>query len=137
MPKHKSHQRIMQQSRKITNLKNKSVIVYDMKNRHDSNTRAFIASFFSIIGFIIALLCWNKDEYVMFYAKQSLVLFIAAVIVSATNHIFNLIPFFGPIISFMASVIVVIAWFQTWIFALSGKKKNVMIIGDFARRMKI
>ena len=108
-----------------------------MKNKHDSNTRAFIASFFSIIGFIIALLSWNKDEYVMFYAKQSLVLFIAAIIVSAANHIINWIPFFGGIISFVASVLVVIAWFQNWIFALSGKKKDILIIGDFARRMKI
>ena len=50
------------------------------KLNSDSKTLAFIAAFFGIIGFIIAIIAKRDDKYVMYYAKHSLVIFIIAVI---------------------------------------------------------
>ena len=49
--------------------------------RGDHKGRAFITVFFSIVGFLIAILAWKDDKYVMFYAKQSLVIFVFGVVV--------------------------------------------------------
>ncbi|MCX5704306.1 MAG: hypothetical protein NT066_07465, partial [Candidatus Omnitrophica bacterium] len=46
----------------------------------DSKLFAWLATFFLIIGFIIALVTKKDNKYVMFYAKQSLVIFIAWII---------------------------------------------------------
>ena len=50
------------------------------KKEDDGKLFAFLAVLLSILGFIIALLAKKDNKYVMFYAKQSLVLFIAFII---------------------------------------------------------
>ena len=65
---------------------------------NNSKLFAFLAVLLSIIGFIIALITKRDDKYVMFYAKQSLVLFIACVIVWAIQGITDWIPVLGMLI---------------------------------------
>jgi len=53
-----------------------------LKNKDDERkVFAFLAVLLSIVGFIIALLVKKDDKYVMFYAKESLVIFISMLIV--------------------------------------------------------
>lgn len=95
---------------------------------------AFIASFFTILGFIIALILKKKDKYVMFYAKQGLILFIGQIFISIL-HSLPIIGWFilGPLLW----ILWVIVWVITWINSLSGQQKKTIIIGDLAQKIKL
>ena len=97
---------------------------------------AFVTTFFSILGFIIALLAWRKDKYVMFYATQSLVVFVAWVILSIIASIFVWIPVVGWIVSFAAWLLILLLWIFSWAYALTGEQKEVPIVGSFGRKIK-
>ena len=103
----------------------------------DPKARAFIATFFSIIGFIIAFLSWKKDQYVMFYARQSLVLFIVMIVAGIINAILALIPIVGWIVMTCLNIFVFILWLFSWIYALSGEKKDVIFIGEYAKKINL
>jgi uncharacterized membrane protein len=105
--------------------------------KDDKIVFAFLAAFLSIIGFIIALIAKKDDKYVMFYAKQSLVVFIVAVIVQIINEIVAFIPIIGTTINVVLSIFVVILWLTSWIYALSNKEKEVPVIGKYARKIKL
>ena len=47
-----------------------------MVKKKDKTLFAFVTTFLSIVGFIIALLAWKKDKYVMHYAKISLAVYV-------------------------------------------------------------
>ena len=94
----------------------------------DKKLYAFIASFFTIVGFIIALILWKHDKYVMHYAKHGLILFIAQIV------IFVLSPFLF-FISGILWVLWVILWIVTWINSFSGKMKKTFLIGDLADKI--
>ena len=101
-----------------------------VKKEDDKKLFAFLASFFTIIGFIIAIILWKKDRYVMFYAKQGLVLFIGQIIIAVLT----------PVLFLLTSVLWVfwiILWAVTWINALSGKLKDTIIIGDLAKKISL
>ena len=108
-----------------------------INSKEDSRAYAFITAFFSIIGFIISILAWRKDKYVMFYAKQSLVLFILSIIVSLVEPALELISVVGALINVILNVVIFIMWVLTWAYALSGKKKDVFLIGDFAKKIDL
>ncbi|MBI2044818.1 DUF4870 domain-containing protein [Candidatus Pacearchaeota archaeon] len=106
----------------------------EMKNKNDdSKLFAFIAAFLSIIGFIIALLAKKDDKYVMHYAKQSLIIFIIFMIAMVTEWI----PFIGKIISPIVNIAGLVFWAMSWIYALSGKMKEIPLISEYAEKMKI
>jgi uncharacterized membrane protein len=109
----------------------------EIKKTDDSKLFAFLAVFLSIIGFIIALVAKKDDEYVMYYAKQSLVLFIAWIIVAIAAAILGFIPIVGAIISWIAWALVIILWIIAFINALSGEKRETPIIGLYARGIKL
>jgi uncharacterized membrane protein len=108
-----------------------------MPKKSDSKGYAFIATFFSIVGFIVALLAWRKDKYVMYYANQSLVIFIISVIVSAIGGIISFIPILGSIIQGVLNLFVAIIWIFSWVYALSGEKKPVFLVGDYAKKINL
>jgi len=101
--------------------------------RIDNNDRkvyAFISSFFTIVGFIIALILWRKDKYIMHYAKHGLVLFIAQAVIIVL----------GPFLYFLSSVLWVlwvILWIVSWMNSFSGKMKKTFLIGDLADKIVI
>lgn len=100
-------------------------------------TKAFVTTFFSIFGFIIYLLAWKKDNYVKYYAKQSLVVFIFTVIASAVSTLVGWIPVIGWLISFGVNVLAILAWIYSWAYALSGKQKEVPVIGEYAKKIDL
>ncbi|MBM3234462.1 hypothetical protein FJZ19_05210 [Candidatus Pacearchaeota archaeon] len=97
---------------------------------------AFLATFLSIIGFVIALIAKKDDKYVMFYAKQSLVIFIVCAILGVAAKILLIIPIIGAIINFAVIIITFIIWLLSWIYALSGKEKLVPVVGEYARKFR-
>jgi uncharacterized membrane protein len=103
----------------------------------DSKTYAFLATFLSIVGFIIALMTKKDDKYVMHYAKQSLVLFIAWVILAIVARVISIIPIIGWIISWVIYVLITILWIISWIYALSGKMQYVPVVGKFGDKFNL
>lgn len=104
--------------------------------KEDSKIRAFVTTFLSIVGFIIALLVWRDDKYVMFYAKQSLVVFIVLVIAGVLENI-TFIPVIGWIIGMALFVISLLVWVFSWVYALSGKMQEVPVVGQFGRKFEL
>ena len=91
---------------------------------------AWLATFLTIIGFIIAIASKKNDKYVMFYAKQGLILFIGQIIIWILTNIF------GWIINFVWMFWIVL-WLMAWINALSGEKKDTWLIQELAKKIKI
>lgn len=114
--------------------KRRSNLKKETNKKDDKILFAFLAAFLSIIGFIIALIAKRDDRYVMYYAKQSLVIFVIAVILQAISWFFTWIPIIGWIISFAISVVIIIAWLISWIYALSGEEKQIPIISNLAEK---
>jgi uncharacterized membrane protein len=107
------------------------------KKEEDRKLFAFLATFLSIIGFIIALVAKKEDKYVMFYAKQSLVVFIVALIGSIISSLFMHMLFIGGIIATAINIIIALLWIISWIYALSGEEKVVPVVGVYARKINL
>jgi uncharacterized membrane protein len=106
-------------------------------SKEDPKVFAFLATFLSIFGFLIAIIAKKEDKYIMFYAKQSLVIFIIAVIASAINSILIWIPILGWLIAGLINLAVCILWILGWVYALSGEQKDVPIVGEYAKKLNL
>ena len=104
------------------------------KLNSDSKTLAFIAAFFGIIGFIIAIIAKRDDKYVMYYAKHSLVIFIIAVVAAVISGVLGWLPVIGWVISAALYLLVIITWVMNWAFSLTGERKQIPLITDFAEK---
>ena len=99
---------------------------------------AFLGAFLPIIGFVIALLTEHKkDKYVMFYAKQGLVLGIFMIGFSIVQWILFFIPIIGWLLSSLIWLVLFVLWLIGWINALSGKEKEMPVIGQFANKFNV
>ncbi len=105
--------------------------------KDDSTIYAFLATILSIIGVIIAIIARKKDRYVMYYAKQSLVIFIVGIIGGVIGGILSFLPLVGGIINTGIFIVVFIAWLLSWIYALSGKEKEIPIISELADKFEL
>jgi len=94
----------------------------------ESQIWAFLAVFLGILGFIIVMLTQRKDKYVMFYAKQCLVLMIAWILACFVVWI--------PFIGWAIGLVMFVLWIITIINSLSGAEKPTPIIGKFAEKFK-
>jgi len=103
------------------------------KNHSEDKAWAFLGVFLGIVGFVIVLLAKRDSKYVMFYAKQGLVLTIAFVIVSITGKI----PLLGSAIEGIGSLIFFILWIMGLVYSFSGKMKDIPLIGEFAKKFDI
>ncbi|MFH1585519.1 MAG: hypothetical protein ABIB79_02010 [archaeon] len=104
------------------------------KKEDDTKMFAFLATFLSIVGFVIALLVKKDDKYVMHYAKQSLMVFFVFV----AGWAVMLIPIIGTfIIGPVVQIVGLVLWVISWIYSLSGKEKIVPIVGQYADRIEI
>ena len=103
---------------------------YMAEKDNDKIIFAWLAVFFTIIGFLIAILLKKENKYVMFYAKQGLILFIGQVIIWLLSGILGKL-----IILFW--IFLAILWAMTWINSLSGEERNTWLIGDLARKIRL
>jgi uncharacterized membrane protein len=103
------------------------------KNNSDSKLFAFIAAFLSIVGFIIALLVKRDDKYVMYYAKQSLIVFIVFVVA----WIVLIVPIIGWVVGILVEILGIALWILSWGFALTGKMRPVPLFGKYAEKINL
>ena len=120
-----------------TKAKRKTKITISKKVSSESKLFAFIATFFTLLGFLIAIVAKRKDKYVMHYAKNGLVIFLLFFVIRIFDWTFGIIPFYGSTITFFMSTGVVILWLASWIYALSGDKSNIIIVSDIAKAIKL
>ena len=93
---------------------------------------AFLAYFLSIIGFVLVLLVKKDNQFAMYHAKQSLVLFLVAV---AVNIVGSLIPIIGWFIILpLGTLAVFILGIIGIINSLTGKMKPLPLIGGWAEK---
>jgi len=107
------------------------------KKGDDSKLFAFLAVFLTIIGFIIALAVKKNDKYVMHYAKQGLVLFIAWIIAWVAAMILAWIPVLGWVVMMALYLGILLLWIIGIIYSLSGEMKEIPLIGQYARMIKL
>jgi len=109
----------------------------ETKDKENQILFAFLATFLSIIGFLIALIVKPDDKYVMYYAKQSLVIFIISILAGIIGNIFEHLFIIGTIIKSSLNILVVLIWALSWIYALSGKKKQIPIVSDWTKKINL
>jgi len=102
----------------------------------DSKLFAFLAILLSIIGFIIALIAKRDNKYVMFYAKQSLVLFITGIVVKVLTVLLA-ITIIGIIAIPIVWVIYAILWVIALVNSISGNEKETPLVGKYARKIRL
>ena len=109
----------------------------DIKKEDEKKLYAFLGVFLTVIGFIIALAVKKDDKYVMFYAKQGLVLFIAWMILQVAGIILWAIPLAGAAIMIVAYMGTFVLWIFGMINSLSGEMRELYIIGPLGNKIKI
>ena len=105
-----------------------------MAKKDNTKVFALISALLPIIGFIIVYLVAKTDKYAMFYAKQGLVLGIVWIV---GDIILGLIPIIGWIILGLFTLVMVILWIIGIINSLSGKEKELPVIGSFASKIDL
>jgi len=89
-------------------------------------------AFVAYIFFLIPLLTEAKDdEFVKYHVKQSLALLLAWIVVS----VFSMVPLIGWVFGPILAIILVVFWFLGVINALSGEKKRLPLIGEYAEKI--
>jgi uncharacterized membrane protein len=99
----------------------------------DDRFWGFLAIFLGIIGFLIVLITKRNSEYAMYYAKQSLVLFIVGICIGVVA----IVPILGWIIAFVGWPIMLVLWIIGLVRALSGEMKPIPIVGKYADKIKL
>ena len=102
------------------------------KNKPDK-AWAFIGIFLGIVGFILVLLAKRDSKYAMFYAKQGLVIYLFGIVV----FISGIIPLLGSTIKVIGTLIIFVLWIVGLVYSLSGKMKDVPLVGEFAKKFNI
>lgn len=97
----------------------------------EANKAISVLSYIGIL-FLIPMLAKKDSPYAQFHAKQGLVLFLFAIIV----NVILVIPFIGWIIGFIGWIFVVVVAIMGIVNALSGKAKELPLIGQFAKNFK-
>lgn len=87
----------------------------------DARTKA-IVSHITIIGWIVALVInnSNKESTASFYLRQTLGLYLCAIVASV-------IPFIGPLIS----LVVFVFWLLSLIYAIQDQEKEIPFVGKY------
>ena len=102
--------------------------------KSDSKLWAFLAYLLGIIGFILVLLVKRTDKFAMYHAKQSLVLFIAGVIINVAG----MVPIIGWFVILpLGAIFLIVLWIIGMINAITGKEKALPLIGQFGEKIKL
>jgi uncharacterized membrane protein len=107
-------------------------------------TLAGALAYFTIIPAILFLLIepYNKNRFVRFHSFQSLGVSLVALIVGALLRVVGFVVFFipmlGPLLVWLVSGIVILAFFVLWavlvVKALQGEMFKLPVVGGFAER---
>ncbi len=89
--------------------------------------------YFGILVLIPLLTDAKKDPYVKFHIKQGLVLLVAGI----ANSIISMIPFLGWVIGFIVWIMLLVFFVIGLINALTGKEKELPLIGKYGEKITI
>lgn len=89
--------------------------------------------YFGILVIIPLITDAKKDPYVKFHIKQGLVLLIAGIITS----FISMVPVLGWVVGFILWIILLILFIIGLINAITGKEKELPIIGKYGDKIKI
>jgi uncharacterized membrane protein len=73
----------------------------------------------------------------MYYARISLVIFVVIIIAGITSKVFLLIPIAGDIINVALTILSILLWLLSWIYAISGKEKYIPIVTEWANKIDL
>ncbi len=104
----------------------------ELKQGNQGKNAIALLSYIGIL-FLVPLLVAKDDPFVKFHIKQGITLFIAGLIIVAIS----MIPVLGWIIGFVASIILFVFAIMGIINVLTGKKKPLPLIGQYADYWKI
>jgi uncharacterized membrane protein len=85
---------------------------------------------------------YNKNRFVRFHSFQCIGVWLAAVVVAAVLRILGVvlivIPRLGPLLVWLVSMLVILAFIMTWIVlvvkALLGEMFKLPVVGEFAEK---
>ena len=86
---------------------------------------------------LLGLIRKKEDKYVLYYAKQSLVIFVIAIIGGIINSILMWIPVLGWFIIVLINITIFLLWLASWIYALSGEEIEIPIVSNFAEKINL
>ena len=109
---------------------------------------AFIAYLVPVLGWLYGLLFERKDEFVLYHAKQAMMLTIAAVVApvawAVAAWILVWVPVVGPVLAaslfalvILAYLCLVVIWIVGMVNALQAKAKPLPVVGRWAERISI
>ena len=104
-------------------------------SKKEKNTSMAIIAY--IVFFLPLLTEEKEDPYVKFHVKQGLVLFLAFIAAAIISFIFALIPVIGWLINLALYITLLILLVIGIMNAANGKKKELPLIGTFAKKLKI
>lgn len=82
---------------------------------------------------LVGLLGKKDSPYVQYHAKQGFVLFIAEI----AFMVIGIVPILGWFIGFFGSIATLILSIMGIINAMSGKKTDLPLVGDFAKKVNL
>ena len=90
----------------------------------------FLVMFLGPLGMAIAYLAKKHDnDYVVHYMKHMFTLGVALSLLSLVN----IVPILGQLAWLAIGVVGIILWVIGWVYALSGEKKELPIVGEHAK----
>jgi len=106
-----------------------------------SNVAAALASFLLLVGGVAFLILEKKDQFVRFYAMQSVFLggvYVAlSIAMSIAFAILHGVPLVGTLLLMVSIVVrlgIFLAWVMTVVKAYSGKEWEIPYLGKLARQ---
>ncbi len=102
------------------------------KKRVDPKDRkvfAWLSSFLTLLGFILAIVLWKDDKFVMYYGKEGLVTGIGFIIAGILGFI--------PLIGWIIYLFVFVLWILSWTNALVEKKPTTFLVSRLAEKIEI
>lgn len=113
----------------VENVLNTPEVEVDHQDAADNKWLALIG----YIGllFLVPLLAAPNSKFARFHANQSLVLWLAGIILSIASSIIVWIPIIGWLFTAVASVLPVVFMILGMINAYNGKAKELPVIGKF------
>ena len=102
----------------------------------DSDSKLFaVLGMIPLVGYLIVYFTRKNDDYAMYYAKQGMILFIACIIVEVALWVVSWIPVIREMVGWVLNAFVLALFIIGIIYALSGKEKEVPILGEFAKKL--
>jgi uncharacterized membrane protein len=93
----------------------------------DQNIAGLLTYVLGFITGIIFLILEKDNKFVRFHAMQSTITFLVLLVI-------GMIPFFGPVLSFIVSPIAFILWIVLMYKAYQGEMFKLPVVGDYAAK---